>query len=211
MRAAITQSAIHACGPWSARHGQAGAGGVVEVAVDVHDFATFALEQARSRKSVRTRQLRHVGEAGGGTAHGVGGRGDPLRHHRGGLLFDRALGIGDVPRGDLVAAMGARGDSGSGRRSWRPRDRYRAAARPSPRRRRAAPRLPPRVARGAPRHGGLVMTARSGEPTHEPFPGPGNPPVPQLEDDETTAPRPEEEIADRLRSEPDPDGRPHDG
>ncbi|MGP9736090.1 hypothetical protein ACT3SQ_16230 [Brachybacterium sp. AOP42-C2-15] len=54
------------------------------------------------------------------------------------------------------------------------------------------------------------MTARSGDPTHEPSPGPGEPPVPQLEDDETTAPRPEEEIADQLRSEPDPDGRPHE-
>ena len=49
--------------------------------------------------------------------------------------------------------MSAPGDSSSGRRSWRPRGRYRAAARPSPRRRREAPRLPPRVPRGAPRQG----------------------------------------------------------
>ena len=35
--------------------------------------------------------------------------------------------------------------------------------------------------------------------------------MPQLEDDETTAPRPEEEIADELRAEPDPGGRPRDG
>ena len=55
------------------------------------------------------------------------------------------------------------------------------------------------------------MSARSGDPLHEPFPGSGETPLPQLEDDETTAPRPEEEIADELRSEPDPGGRPHDG
>lgn len=59
--------------------------------------------------------------------------------------------------------------------------------------------------------GGLVMTARSEDPAHEPFPGPGEPPVPQLEDDQTAAPRPEEEIADQQRSEPDPDGSPHEG
>ena len=53
------------------------------------------------------------------------------------------------------------------------------------------------------------MNTRSGDPMHEPFPGPGDPSVPQLEDDETTAPRPEEEIADQLRSEPDPGGPPH--
>ncbi|WP_456287107.1 hypothetical protein M1D46_08130 [Microbacterium sp. JZ70] len=34
-------------------------------------------------------------------------------------------------------------------------------------------------------------------------PAPGEPSVPELEDDETVAPRPEEEIADVLRAEPD--------
>ncbi|WP_157773520.1 hypothetical protein [Brachybacterium vulturis] len=52
------------------------------------------------------------------------------------------------------------------------------------------------------------MTARSENPHHEPFPGPGGPPVPALEEDESAAPRPEEEIADQLRSEPDADARP---
>lgn len=55
------------------------------------------------------------------------------------------------------------------------------------------------------------MTDRSDEPMHEPSPGPEEPSIPQLEDDQTTAPRPEEEIADQLRSEPAPDGRPHQG
>jgi len=35
------------------------------------------------------------------------------------------------------------------------------------------------------------------------IPGPDEPTIPQLEDDETVAPRPEEEIADVLRAEPD--------
>ncbi len=35
------------------------------------------------------------------------------------------------------------------------------------------------------------------------IPGPGEPSVPELEVDETIAPRPEEEIADVLRAEPD--------
>ena len=35
------------------------------------------------------------------------------------------------------------------------------------------------------------------------IPGPGEPSVPELEVDETVAPRPEEEIADVLRAEPD--------
>jgi hypothetical protein len=34
-------------------------------------------------------------------------------------------------------------------------------------------------------------------------PGPDEPTVPQLEEDETIPPRPEEEIADVLRAEPD--------
>lgn len=52
------------------------------------------------------------------------------------------------------------------------------------------------------------MTDRSEIPHHEPTPGPGEPPVPSLEEDESAASRPEEEIADQLRSEPDPDARP---
>lgn len=35
------------------------------------------------------------------------------------------------------------------------------------------------------------------------IPGPGEPAVPELEVDETVAPRPEEEIADVVRAEPD--------
>ena len=35
------------------------------------------------------------------------------------------------------------------------------------------------------------------------IPGPDEPSVPELETDETIAPRPEEEIADVLRAEPD--------
>lgn len=35
------------------------------------------------------------------------------------------------------------------------------------------------------------------------IPGPGEPSIPELEADETIAPRPEEEIADVLRAEPD--------
>ncbi|MDQ4213967.1 hypothetical protein [Microbacterium capsulatum] len=35
------------------------------------------------------------------------------------------------------------------------------------------------------------------------IPAPGEPSIPELEEDETIAPRPEEEIADELRAEPD--------
>ncbi|HKT57318.1 MAG TPA: hypothetical protein VJR25_11150 [Microbacterium sp.] len=38
---------------------------------------------------------------------------------------------------------------------------------------------------------------------HDHVPGPDEPTVPELEDDENVAPRPEEEIADALRAEPD--------
>lgn len=34
-------------------------------------------------------------------------------------------------------------------------------------------------------------------------PEPGDPTIPELEEDETIAPRPEEELADLLRAEPD--------
>lgn len=39
-------------------------------------------------------------------------------------------------------------------------------------------------------------------PEHH-VPAPGEPSVPELEEDENIAPRPEEEIADRLRAKPD--------
>ena len=39
--------------------------------------------------------------------------------------------------------------------------------------------------------------------SHEHIPGPDEPSIPELEDDETIAPRPEEEIADVVRAEPD--------
>ena len=55
------------------------------------------------------------------------------------------------------------------------------------------------------------MTDRSDQPAEEHVPGPEEPPVPTLEEDQSEAPRPEEEIADELRSEPAPDGRPHTG
>jgi hypothetical protein len=40
-------------------------------------------------------------------------------------------------------------------------------------------------------------------PLHEHIPAPDEPTVPELEEDQTVAPRPEEEIADVLRAEPD--------
>ena len=47
------------------------------------------------------------------------------------------------------------------------------------------------------------MNAPQQKPAHDSAPEPGEePPIPELEDDETTAPRPEEEIADLYRSEP---------
>ncbi|WP_243074325.1 hypothetical protein [Microbacterium sp. SS28] len=42
-----------------------------------------------------------------------------------------------------------------------------------------------------------------GHAAHDHVPGPDEPSVPELEEDETIPPRPEEEIADRLRAEPD--------
>ncbi|PKI92902.1 hypothetical protein CW368_00935 [Actinomycetales bacterium SN12] len=41
------------------------------------------------------------------------------------------------------------------------------------------------------------------EPTQTQVPAPGEATVPEIEQDETIAPRPEEEIADVLRAEPD--------
>ncbi|UWF78089.1 MULTISPECIES: hypothetical protein [Microbacterium] len=40
-------------------------------------------------------------------------------------------------------------------------------------------------------------------PVHDHVPTPDEPTIPELEEDETVAPRPEEEIADVLRAEPD--------
>lgn len=54
------------------------------------------------------------------------------------------------------------------------------------------------------------MTDRTQQPAEEPIPETGEPPIPTLEEDQSMAPRPEEEVADQLRSEPDPHGRPHD-
>ncbi|HWV49096.1 MAG TPA: hypothetical protein VN035_06525 [Microbacterium sp.] len=45
------------------------------------------------------------------------------------------------------------------------------------------------------------MTFDAQHPGH--IPAPGESSVPELEEDETIAPRPEEEIADVLRAEPD--------
>ena len=45
------------------------------------------------------------------------------------------------------------------------------------------------------------MTPDAQHPGH--IPAEGEPSVPELEEDETIAPRPEEEIADVLRAEPD--------
>jgi len=38
---------------------------------------------------------------------------------------------------------------------------------------------------------------------HEHIPAPDEPTIPELEEDQTVAPRPEEDIADVLRAEPD--------
>ncbi|WGW10629.1 hypothetical protein LWF01_10820 [Saxibacter everestensis] len=56
------------------------------------------------------------------------------------------------------------------------------------------------------------MSVQKEHPSHEHVPVPGETDVPELEVDETIAPRPEEEIADALRSEPDheDDSRGHD-
>ena len=47
------------------------------------------------------------------------------------------------------------------------------------------------------------MTSHDEHAAAKHVPGPGEATVPELEDDETIPPRPEEEIADRLRAEPD--------
>lgn len=58
---------------------------------------------------------------------------------------------------------------------------------------------------------GVAMSpADSAASAHPHVPRPDEPTVPELEDDEDVAPRPEEEIADALRAEPDTtDHAPH--
>ena len=50
------------------------------------------------------------------------------------------------------------------------------------------------------------MHADHDQPPHESSPAADQPDVPEIEEDQTVAPRPEEEIADVARSEPDPQG-----
>ena len=50
---------------------------------------------------------------------------------------------------------------------------------------------------------GVDVSSRNERSAAEHIPGPGEPSVPELEADETIPPRPEEEIADVLRAEPD--------
>ncbi|WP_243224741.1 hypothetical protein [Microbacterium sp. CIAB417] len=47
------------------------------------------------------------------------------------------------------------------------------------------------------------MADQQRDPGHEHIPGPGESSIPEIEADETIAPRPEEEIADILRATPD--------
>ncbi|GAB6858612.1 hypothetical protein [Microbacterium xylanilyticum] len=49
------------------------------------------------------------------------------------------------------------------------------------------------------------MTDTGARPESAHVPEPGEPSIPELEADENIAPRPEEEIADLLRAEPDAD------
>ena len=47
------------------------------------------------------------------------------------------------------------------------------------------------------------MSTHDDHPYQPHVPAPGEHTIPELEEDETIAPRPEEEIADRLRAKPD--------
>ncbi|WP_181397228.1 hypothetical protein [Cryobacterium arcticum] len=49
------------------------------------------------------------------------------------------------------------------------------------------------------------MSDNHAESTPSHVPNPDEPSIPELEDDQTIAPRPEEEIADALRAQPDAD------
>ena len=48
-----------------------------------------------------------------------------------------------------------------------------------------------------------MSSSWNGHAGHDHVPAPDEPTVPELEEDENIAPRPEEEIADVLRAEPD--------
>lgn len=48
-----------------------------------------------------------------------------------------------------------------------------------------------------------MSSRQHGRPAHDHVPGPDEPSLPELEEDENVAPRPEEEIADMLRAKPD--------
>jgi hypothetical protein len=50
---------------------------------------------------------------------------------------------------------------------------------------------------------GRAVPQQNEQSPHEHIPTPDEPTVPELEEDQTVAPRPEEEIADVLRAEPD--------
>jgi hypothetical protein len=50
---------------------------------------------------------------------------------------------------------------------------------------------------------GVVVSSEDERSAEGHIPGPDEPSIPELEADETIAPRPEEEIADVLRAEPD--------
>ena len=55
----------------------------------------------------------------------------------------------------------------------------------------------------SPTEGSAVTPTHEEHSPHEHIPGPDEPTVPELEEDETIPPRPEEEIADLLRAKPD--------
>lgn len=55
--------------------------------------------------------------------------------------------------------------------------------------------------------GGAFVSETDARSAHAHVPAPGEPTVPELEQDENVAPRPEEEIAHLLRAEPDEDDR----
>lgn len=51
------------------------------------------------------------------------------------------------------------------------------------------------------------MESHNDQPNREHIPGPSEATVPEIELDENVAPRPEEEVADLLRAEPDVEDR----
>ena len=54
------------------------------------------------------------------------------------------------------------------------------------------------------------MSSASAPQSHEHVPAPGEVTVPEIEEDENVAPRPEEDIADVLRAKPDTEDHSHD-